>query len=204
MIRRWRSPLPVRRTIGLLALLLLVAAGDAAAQYVREIAPFRVESAQGSPYLNPFSGGLYQPRIDLADADGDGLPDLFALNPDGRLRLYHNEGNFRFRRVFPSAYDSVSVTGWFRVIDLNGDGRLDLLTSGPTSEVLVMYNQGTTQQPRFAPAVQLHDALGDLIRPQQATVPAFADIDSDGDADLFIVSDKVAFERLDLLREELQ
>jgi gentisate 1,2-dioxygenase len=26
----------------------------------------------------------------------------------------------------------------------------------------------------------------------------------DGDADLFIVSDKVAFERLDLLREELQ
>ncbi len=50
------------------------------------------------------------------------------------------------------------------------------------------------QDLRLVAARRVHDSVLDLGEPPR----------DGGDADLFIVSDKVVFERLDVLREEMQ
>ncbi len=178
-----RSPL-----LPLGALLLACALVSTAAQaqpYIRQIDAFTVERSDGSRYLNPFSGGLVQPRIGLRDINGDGLPDLLTLNPDNRLRYYVNEGGFRFRRQFPSPYDAAPVRSWFRIADIDADGADDLFTAGALSEVLVYRNSGTTAAPVFPAAPDTLRRGDTTIFTQQETVPSLADIDGDGDLDLF-------------------
>lgn len=172
---------------GLTLLLLSVAPSLLSAQpLLRVIAPFPVERVMDEPMRNPFSGGLWQPRIGLRDVDGDLRPDLFALNPDGELRFYRNDGSFRFTRIIPSPYDLLPVRNWFRFADLDGDGAAELMTAGPRSEVMVIDNDGTDALPVFrVPERLLTASNGDTIRMQRETVPALADIDSDGDLDLF-------------------
>lgn len=184
-------------TAGLALAVLLHAAITACtvahAQIMRRvISPLTVELANGSPYLNPFSGGLWQPRTGLRDVNGDGRPDIFTLNPDGELRMYRNDGSLRFHRVLPSPYDSLPVNSWFRFADLDGDNDAEILTSGERSEVLIMYNEGTDASPQFVlPPVYLTAARADSlatldsIRTQRETVPSLVDIDADGDVDLF-------------------
>ncbi len=190
MRSRWRSlPAGSIRLLGLsgLAVLaMLAAAAPCAAQgaYRMLIAPFRVERADGGTYLNPFSGGLFQPRIGLRDADRDGLPDLFTLNPDNRLRYYHNEGGLGFRRVWPSPYDDLPLRKWFRFADLDGDGDDDILTSAALAQVLLYRNIGSQSDPRFAEAPDtLRGADGTAISIQQETVPSLVDIDGNGTLD---------------------
>ena len=61
------------------------------------------------------------------DYDGDGRIDLFVSNMGQPCRLYHNEGDGKFKDVAPD----LGVTGpdfsfacWFW--DFDNDGRLDL------------------------------------------------------------------------------
>jgi hypothetical protein len=168
-------------------LLLIVGSPQLAAQpFTRQIAPFGVERSDGSALLNPFSGGLAQPRITLRDADRDGLPDLFTLSPDNQLRLYRNEGSLRFRRIFPSPFDAAPVRSWFRFADIDADGDDDLYTAGARSEVLYLQNNGTQSTPLYkVPADTLRGSDGAGITMQQETVPSLVDIDGDGDLDLF-------------------
>lgn len=169
----------------LIATLLFCCCGMLHAQerFVGSTDAIAVDPGDGSRLLNPLAGGLISARIGLLDVDGDGLPELLALNPDGRPRLYHNEGNFRFRRAPATPYDSLPVRLWFRVVDLDGDGAVDLLTGGEHSELLWYPNRGTTARPRFGMADTLrHDTI---IFTQQETVPSLVDIDNDGDLDLF-------------------
>jgi hypothetical protein len=158
----------------------------AAQPFTQQIAPFALERSDGSALLNPFSGGLAQPRVTLRDFDRDGLPDLFALNPDNRLRLYRNEGNLRLRRVHPSPFDGVPVRSWFRFADIDADGDDDLYTAGSRSEVLFLRNDATQTAPAYRlPGDTLKGADGTPITMQQETVPSLVDIDGDGDLDLF-------------------
>jgi hypothetical protein len=176
------------RLLPLVPLLCCTAAALRAQPLVQTIAPFAVErNGDGERYINPFSGGLVQPRINLRDADGDGLPDLFTLNTDNRLRYYHNEGGLRFRRVFPTPYDSAAVRSWFRLEDIDADGDLDLFTSGEHSELLLYRNGASSAAPSF-PAIPDTLRRADtsaIIFTQQETVPSLVDIDADGDLDLF-------------------
>jgi outer membrane protein assembly factor BamB len=170
------------------ALVLLFLASRLCAQpFVQRLDPVVVEHPDGSAYLNPFSGGLLSPRIGLTDVDGDGALDLFALNPDNRLRLYRNEGSFSFRRILPSAYDSLPVRNWFRFTDIDGDGDDDLFTSSERLQILLYRNDGSQSEPRFSSVPDtLRGSDGITIFNDQITIPAFVDIDGDGDLDLFI------------------
>ena len=158
----------------------------AAQPFMQQIAPFTVERSDGSVLLNPFSGGLAQPRITLRDFDRDGLPDLFTLSPDNRLRLYRNEGSLRLRRMHPSPFDAAPVRSWFRFGDIDADGDDDLYTAGARSEVLFLRNEGTQTAPAWhLPGDTVRGADGAPITMQQETVPSLVDIDGDGDLDLF-------------------
>ncbi len=153
----------------------------------RVIAPpeLIVFSAGDSQLPNPFSGGLDLARIGLFDDNGDNLPDLWTYNLGGELRRYENRGDLLFIRDTSDIAATLSVRSWFRFFDFDGDAQTDLFTAGERSEVLFFRNIGSNNALAFAEADTLRTIEGTTIFTEQLTLPNFADIDNDGDADLF-------------------
>ena len=126
--------------------------------------------------------------VALIDFDGDGDEDLFfpngaTLNAPSQgpgARLYENLGSMRFRRVEPDpplrAWAFGPAAG-----DFDGDGREDIVVACHGS-VRLLLNAG---QGAFADA---SDRLPDAARDASAwnTSVAAADLDADGDLDLYI------------------
>ncbi len=138
------------------------------------------------------------------DYDNDGLPDLFVANygasvddvmrgfqrqPQNgeKLRLFHNQGGGKFRDVTAeTGLDRAMMSMGLNFGDIDNDGFLDFyLGSGNPSYAspipnALFHNQGGK---RF---VDIAASSGTGILPKGHGV-AFADLDRDGDADLFVV-----------------
>src|SRR5438552_4545252 len=75
-------------------------------------------------YRNYYNGG----GVALGDLSGDGLPEIVLTSNQGGVRLYLNEGKFRFRDVTREA--GLETGGFWTtgvtLADVNGDGRLDI------------------------------------------------------------------------------
>jgi ASPIC and UnbV/FG-GAP-like repeat len=121
-----------------------------------------------------------------ADYDNDGRVDLAVaagiVDPEGgdRIRLYHNEGNGKFREVGEQAGLAQKARwislGWG---DYDGDGRQDLLATSFDAGPFLFRNLGDG---RFADV-----SVEAGIRAQAAAyTPAFFDYDNDGKLDLFV------------------
>src|SRR5699024_9693932 len=119
--------------------------------------------------------------VAAGDVDGDGWADLYFTQIDGPNKLYLNERGFRFKNITKSA--GVDMPGYKSagtvMADVDGDGDLDLLVT--------TYHQGTI--------LFLNDGKGSFTRAQQSgldstavggTTMSFADIDGDGDLDLYV------------------
>ena len=147
-------------------------------------------------YLTFDNGKYAKPR--LVDIDVDGDPDLFSKEGSNVL-FYHNQGisgNPDF--IYESSnYGSITVTSispWFCDIDNDGDYDLFCGTSaipGPPGLYLFI-NQGTPQNPDY---VLYSDNLvpGVFSQSSVVIVPGTADIDADGDQDLFVSDDDEYF-----------
>jgi len=114
------------------------------------------------------------------DFNGDGKLDLAmtATNPDGRLRIFQNNGD----NTFTSVAD-ISVGPTPRSVaaaDVDGDGDVDLMVAnyGSSNVSLVLNNGDGTWAAQVSLAVATNP---------QVVVPA--DIDGDGDTDLVIGQD---------------
>ncbi len=138
----------------------------------------------------------------FGDYDNDGLPDI-AASPrvpawgDDRFHLLHNEGggaNFVDVASDPAIvdvqpYGNGETLGW---ADVNGDGNLDLFvpvypswSGGPGN--FFLSNQGPTGPQGAYRFVETSEASGldnppATLRPEGAQ---FADVDGDGDVDLY-------------------
>lgn len=188
-LKAYFSPMMLRRVLAGAAMVLgLHTAGQA-----QNFAP---------PALNPFNlampSGEYFANPTLIDLDGDGDLDLISDHFD-----YYTAGFYYFENIgsatspifanpvqnpfnlspLPTYAYQFSTLG-----DLDGDGDYDLVGMRYMGTMYYYENVGTAQQPSFA-APQLNPftfpgspAIGDSMY----LFPELADMDNDGDMDLFV------------------
>ncbi|MGH7562131.1 MAG: FG-GAP-like repeat-containing protein [Gemmatimonadales bacterium] len=123
--------------------------------------------------------------VALGDVDGDGLTDLFLARTEGSSRLYRNLGDWRFEDV--TASSGIATAGRYStgaaLADLEGDGDLDLVLLATTGPNAVFVNDG---RGRFTERRDLGlDPAG-----KGGTTIALADVEGDGDLDLYVANYK--------------
>jgi hypothetical protein len=138
--------------------------------------------------------------VNWADFDDDGFQDCYVSNY--RLCenfLWHNRGNATFENIAGRlGVSGDEVNGWYghtigsEWADFDNDGDLDLFTADLAHPRYIEFsnrsrlyeNRGARTEPRF---VDRRAAAG--IRYEEThSDPAWADVDNDGDLDLYITS----------------
>ena len=129
------------------------------------------------------------PFISTGDLNGDGLEDFFiggAFKQSGKIFLQQKDGTFKSKDLVTGTKyeeDMQSV-----VFDANGDGYPDLLVAGGSSEFEITSSF-------YRPRLYLNDGKGNFKLDSAAFSPiirtpaksiAVADMDGDGDMDIFI------------------
>ena len=141
----------------------------------------------------------------LADIDCDGLPDLFIADLNGFLTYYANDGpgddglpQFRF---ISDRYEDLEIVGGFgkkgqsssekhganaiAFSDFDRDGDEDLFWGDFFSPSLYLIeNTGSCEEPSLELITEFFP-VDDPIETRGYNVPMWADIDGDGDDDLF-------------------
>ncbi len=171
-----------------LCVLFLISAGIAAVSWTPQ---FRDEAASRG-LTQPIPNGGTKSKtyiiettgsgVALIDYDNDGLLDAFIASGDGApSRLYHNEGNGRFRDV--SAEMGITRTGWAEGVcagDFDNDGFIDLFVTYWGQNTLYRNEGGK----HFRDVTRESGLTQDRVR--YNTGCAFLDYDRDGRLDLYV------------------
>ena len=119
----------------------------------------------------------------LGDLDGDGDLDLFVGEASGTLNYYRNDGTPQSPNfvLVSDRYNDIDVgrRSFPTLVDLDRDGDLDLVVGTAAGELKFFRNVGTPQAAEFVPDPAFTFTVGGYA------TPVFADIDGDGDLDLF-------------------
>lgn len=121
--------------------------------------------------------------VAAGDVDGDGRCDLYFCGLDSENALYRNLGQWKFEQVAEAsgvACPGQDSTG-AAFSDVDGDGDLDLLVASLGSGVRLFANDGKGRFTERTVEAGLQSKAG-------STSMALADIDGDGDLDLYQVN----------------
>jgi hypothetical protein len=126
----------------------------------------------------------------LADIDDDGDLDLLAGNREGRIAYFQNNGGsaaLSFIKI-TDFYESIDVGADAApsFVDIDGDSDLDLFLGRSDGRLSFYRNLGT----RLTPVWSLVTDYYDSIDVGANSIPFFADMDADGDFDLFLGEDQ--------------
>lgn len=155
---------------------------------------------EGDTLSRALLGGFNQPQFQTIDLNNDGLKDLVVHDRTGFMLFpFINQGNpdirtFRYDPRYTAAFPKMENT-WFLLVDYDQDGKEDLWTkinfktvlfrnvTRPsdkrvqflqTSEYLVAYNFNPPPFPDSS-----------IISCGNFNIPTIADVDQDGDVDIF-------------------
>ncbi len=128
----------------------------------------------------------------FVDIDGDGANDAVIGAADGTLHFYRNTGtpvSPNFISVTGSAdpFNGITVGSESKPVfaDIDGDGDFDLVIGASTGLLRLFENTGSATTPVFTERTGTNNPLA-AINVQASGAPALADIDGDGDIDLFV------------------
>jgi len=126
------------------------------------------------------------------DLDGDGDPDVLVGGQDGDLAYFLNIGSsdrasFEEQTGSNNPLDGEDIGGFSQpaTADLDGDLDLDLVIGAQDGSMFYYENIGGVNAPVFIRRLDEANPL-DGVDIGDFSAPALADIDGDGDADLFI------------------
>ena len=124
--------------------------------------------------------------VALGDIDGDGLVDIFLARTEGPNALYRNLGGWRFEEIAERAGVAAGDrhSSGTALADIEGDGDLDLVLLATTGPNALFMNDGTGRFSEQGAGIGL-DTVG-----RGGTTVAMADVDGDGDLDLYTANYK--------------
>jgi len=142
----------------------------------------------GNNSFSPFNGGQNNARFQIVDIDGDNKLDIFTFDTDTTLYFYKNVGTSQTAsyKLISTKYQNIYFKNWFYFTDIDNDGDNDLFAGGEIQTVKYYKNTGSPANPNFILTIEELRTFSDtVIYSEGNSVPAFCDIDGDGDKDFF-------------------
>ncbi|MEL6977657.1 MAG: cadherin domain-containing protein [Pseudomonadota bacterium] len=157
--------------------------GDVAAADIVNDAPTDIDFASGGAVAETAAHGATVGVLSVADADA-GDTHHFELTDDagGLFAINASTGEITVTAPNPFAGITLGAESAPVMVDLDGDGDLDLISGSDAGDIVYFENTGSATSASFGPAQTNPFGLADLGDDAHVDL---ADIDGDGDVDLF-------------------